>query len=135
MRRRSLLAASSAAMLLAACGTGDDEGGENGAAPAIEGDENAPANLVFWAWAENIQQVVDLWNSKNPTQKVQLSGQAASDELVSKFLTAVKAGNAPDVVQAEYQALPTLITNNALADLTSAIDDTTKSAFPAAPGT
>ncbi|MDP9795194.1 multiple sugar transport system substrate-binding protein [Catenuloplanes nepalensis] len=130
MRRRSLLAASSAAMLLAACGNGDDEGGENGAAPAIEGDENAPANLVFWAWAENIQQVVDLWNTKNPTQKVQLSGQAASDELVSKFLTAVKAGNAPDVVQAEYQALPTLITNNALADLTSAIDDRTRSAFP-----
>ncbi len=135
MRRRSLLAASSAAMLLAACGNGDDEGGENGRRPGDRGDENAPANLVFWAWAENIQQVVDLWNTKNPTQKVQLSGQAASDELVSKFLTAVKAGNAPDVVQAEYQALPTLITNNALADLTSAIDDRTRSAFPEAPGT
>ncbi|WP_033337626.1 ABC transporter substrate-binding protein [Catenuloplanes japonicus] len=122
MRRRTLLATSAATMLLAACGNGDDEGGENGAAPAIEGDENAPATIVFWSWAENIQTVVDLWNSKNPTQQVQLSGQAASDELVSKFLTASKAGNAPDVIQAEYQALPTLITNNALQDITSVID-------------
>ncbi|MDR7275071.1 ABC transporter substrate-binding protein [Catenuloplanes atrovinosus] len=121
MRRRSLLAASSTALLLAACGSGDDESAENGTAPAIEGDENAPATIVFWSWAENIQQVVDLWNSKNPTQQVQLSGQAASDELVAKFLTAVKAGNAPDVIQAEYQSLPTLITNNALQDITSAI--------------
>ncbi|MET7464173.1 sugar ABC transporter substrate-binding protein [Nonomuraea sp. NPDC005501] len=134
MRRRTFLtasAASAAALLLSACGADDSTSGEGDqAAPSpIAGDENAPATIVFWSWAENIQKVVDLWNSKNPTQQVKLSGQAASDELIAKFLTAVKAGNAPDVLQAEYQSLPTLITNNALQDLTSAIAPI-KSSFP-----
>ena len=121
---------SAATLLLAGCGT-DDSGSDAGAPAAspIAGDENAAASLVFWSWAENIQRVVDLWNKKNPTQKVTLSGQAASDELIAKFLTAVKAGNAPDVLQAEYQSLPTLITNNALQDLSNVIAPV-KSAFP-----
>ncbi|GGM30874.1 MULTISPECIES: ABC transporter substrate-binding protein [Micromonospora] len=126
MRRRTLLATSATALLLTACSNDD---ADNGADTAIEGDENAPANLVFWAWAENIQRVVDLWNEKNPEQTVTLSGQAAGDELVSKFLAAVKAGNAPDLVQAEYQALPTMITNNALQDLSGSLGDA-QGAFP-----
>ena len=120
--RRTFLASSAAMLFLSACGSG----GADDAAPAaspIGGDENAAATLTFWAWAENIQRVVDLWNSKNPTQKVTLSGQAASDELIAKFLTAAKAGNAPDLVQAEYQSLPTFVTNDALADLTPVIGD------------
>ncbi|WP_049573956.1 ABC transporter substrate-binding protein [Nonomuraea sp. SBT364] len=128
MRRRTFLTSTAAMLLLSACGgNGDDESAAPAASP-IGGDENAAATLTFWAWAENIQRVVDLWNQKNPTQKVTLSGQAASDELTAKFLTAVKAGNAPDIIQAEYQTLPTLITNNALQDLTSAVADV-KSAF------
>lgn len=131
MRRRTFLASSAAMLMLSACGGNSDPGeGAPAAAPSIGGDPDAPATLTFWAWAENIQRVVDLWNEKNPTQKVTLSGQAASDELIAKFLTAVKAGNAPDIVQVEYQSLPTLITNNALQELTSAIGDV-KSAFPA----
>lgn len=128
--RRTFLASSAAMLFLSACGSGDS--GDTGAPAAspIGGDENAAATLTFWAWAENIQRVVDLWNSKNPTQKVTLSGQAASDELIAKFLTAVKAGNAPDILQVEYQSLPTLITNNALQDLTPVIGDV-KAAFPA----
>ncbi|GII76769.1 sugar ABC transporter substrate-binding protein [Sphaerisporangium rufum] len=132
MRRRTFLGASAATLLLSACGgngAGEEGGGQAASASPIGGDENAPTTLVFWSWAENIQRVVDLWNDKNPTQKVQLSGQAAGDELVAKFLTAVKAGNAPDVLQAEYQSLPTLITNNALQDLSSVVGPV-KSAFP-----
>ncbi|WP_326551836.1 ABC transporter substrate-binding protein [Micromonospora sp. NBC_01813] len=126
MRRRTLLLSSAAALFVTACGS-DDAGTDTGA--PIEGDENAPANLTFWAWAENIQRAVDLWNEKNPDQQVTLSGQAAGDDLVAKFLTAAKAGNAPDLLQAEYQALPTLITNNALQDLTGVIDSV-RDAFP-----
>ncbi|MBB2914783.1 multiple sugar transport system substrate-binding protein [Streptosporangium becharense] len=131
MRRRTFLLSSAATLLLSACGGNASDSGEADPAQAapIEGDENAAATLTFWAWAENIQRVVDLWNEKNPTQKVTLSGQAAGDELVAKFLTAVKAGNAPDILQVEYQSLPTLITNNALQDLTSVIGPV-RSAFP-----
>jgi len=47
---------------------------------------------------------------------------------VTKVLTASKAGNPPDLFQAEYQALPTLVSNNAAADLKKYVGST-KSAF------
>lgn len=94
------------ATLLAACSSG--------------GDTTTPAekvNLTFWTWVPNIDKVVAKWNAANPNIQVTASNQAQGDELVTKLLTAVKAGNAPDLVQAEYQALPTLVSNDALADI------------------
>jgi multiple sugar transport system substrate-binding protein len=106
-------AAATLPALLSACG-GDDEGET---APP-KGDPNAPANLTFWTWTTNIEKVVDLWNAKNPQQKVTVSRQAQGEELITKVLTAHRAGNAPDLIHAEYQALPVLITNGVTADLT-----------------
>lgn len=74
-------------------------------------------NLTFWTWVPNIDKVVAKWNAANPNIQVTASNQAQGDELVTKLLTAAKAGNAPDLVQAEYQALPTLVSNDALADI------------------
>ena len=48
--------------------------------------------------------------------------QASGDTLVTKILTAHKAKKAPDLVQAEYQALPTLVSNDALADIAGEVD-------------
>lgn len=109
----TLGAAAAVPTLLAACG-GDDEEPEQ-----TSGDPNAPANLTFWTWTTNIQKVVDIWNAKNPTQKVTVSNQAQGEELITKTLTAHRAGNAPDLIHAEYQALPVLITNGVAADLTA----------------
>ncbi len=57
-----------------------------------------------------MDKVVDLWN-KGPGKERQITvtvkKQASGDTLVTKILTAHKAGKAPDLVQAEYQALPT----------------------------
>lgn len=113
----TLGAAATMPTFLAACG-GDDEEPAQAA-----GDPNAPANLTFWTWATNIQKVVDIWNAKNPTQKVTVSNQAQGEELITKTLTAHRAGNAPDLIHAEYQALPVLITNGVAADLTSLAGD------------
>jgi multiple sugar transport system substrate-binding protein len=70
---------------------------------------------------------VDLWN-KGPGKKdritVTVKKQASGDTLVTKILTAHKAGKAPDLVQAEYQALPTLVSNDALADISKNVDET-----------
>ena len=67
-----------------------------------------------------MDKVVDLWN-KGPGKEQQITvtvkKQASGDTLVTKILTAHKAGKAPDLVQAEYQALPTLVSNDALADI------------------
>ena len=58
--------------------------------------------------------------------------QAGGDPAVTKLLTAIKAGSgAPDLMQAEYQKLPTLVSANALADISKNIEPPCKSEFPA----
>ncbi|WP_031039626.1 extracellular solute-binding protein [Streptomyces sp. NRRL F-5650] len=100
------------ASALAACGSSDD--GDAGQ------DAAGPADLTYWTWTPNMDKVVDLWN-KGPGKEQQIhvtvKKQASGDTLVTKILTAHKAKKAPDLVQAEYQALPTLVSNDALADI------------------
>lgn len=94
----------------AACGSADDKA-------------RGPVELTFWSWAPNIEKVVDQWNAANPNTKVTFSKQAGGDEMLTKVLTAAKANGAPDLVQAEYQVLPTLVSNNVLADISKHVGD------------
>ncbi|MGW7131441.1 ABC transporter substrate-binding protein [Streptomyces bobili] len=121
-RRRLFKVAASAvavtlgATALAACGSSDDDGGA----------QSGPVSLTYWTWTPGMDKVVDLWN-KGPGKKDQITvtvkKQASGDTLVTKILTAHKAGKAPDLVQAEYQALPTLVSNDALADIAKNVGD------------
>lgn len=95
-------------LTLAACGGGGDTGDER-------------VKLTFWTWVPNVDKVVAKWNAANPDIQVTASNQAQGDELVTKLLTAAKADNLPDLVQAEYQALPTLVSNDALADISAQV--------------
>ncbi|WBO68046.1 ABC transporter substrate-binding protein [Streptomyces camelliae] len=117
-RRRlvtTALAVALGATTLAACGSGDDSKSESG-----------PVSLTYWTWTPGMDKVVDLWN-KGPGKKDQITvtakKQAGGDTLVTKILTAHKAKQAPDLVQAEYQALPTLVSNGALADISKQVGD------------
>jgi multiple sugar transport system substrate-binding protein len=93
--------------LLAACSGGGGGGAASG----------GKVELSFWTWAPNIAQVVATWNSSHPNIHVTASQPAQGDALVTKLLTSAKAGNPPDLVQVEYQALPTLVSNSVLADI------------------
>ncbi len=97
------------ALVLAACSGGG--GGGSGSGGKVE--------LTFWSWVPNIQQVVATWNSAHPNIQVTASQPAQGDALVTKLLTAAKAGSPPDLAQVEYQALPTLVSNGVLADISS----------------
>ncbi|MFI1374205.1 ABC transporter substrate-binding protein [Streptomyces longwoodensis] len=119
-RRLHRCAASTAALVLgagalAACGSSDDDAAGSG-----------PVSLTYWTWTPGMDKVVDLWN-EGPGKKdritVTVKKQASGDTLVTKILTAHKAGKAPDLVQAEYQALPTLVSNDALADISQDVGD------------
>ncbi len=119
-RRRlvtTAVAVALAATSLAACGS--ESGGSE--------TESGPASLTYWTWTPGMDKVVDLWN-KGPGKKDQITvtvkKQASGDTLITKILTAHKAGKAPDLVQAEYQALPTLVSNDALADISKNVDET-----------
>ncbi|MFD5337929.1 ABC transporter substrate-binding protein [Streptomyces hawaiiensis] len=119
-KRRRLVTTAVAVALgattLAACGSDSGEGET----------ESGPASLTYWTWTPGMDKVVDLWN-KGPGKKdritVTVKKQASGDTLVTKILTAHKAGKAPDLVQAEYQALPTLVSNDALADISGNVGE------------
>jgi multiple sugar transport system substrate-binding protein len=87
--------------------------------PAQSGSPAAAGavNLTFWAWAPSIDKVVALWNQTHPDIHVELNTAAQGDALYTKLETAAKAGNAPDVAQVEYQALPTMVTKGIAADI------------------
>ncbi|GAA3192693.1 ABC transporter substrate-binding protein [Actinocorallia longicatena] len=105
-------------LLATACGSsGDDESPET--TPKAQGK----VELSFWSWAPNIEKIVAKWNASHPDVHVTFSQQANGDDLATKILTASKAGNAPDVFQAEYQVLPTYISNNAVADIAKEAGD------------
>jgi multiple sugar transport system substrate-binding protein len=103
---RSLLAG---AVLVVALLSGCSSGGS--------GADGGKVELTFWTWATNVEKVVDKWNASHPDVHVTVSRQSQGDELVTKVLTAAKTGNAPDLFQAEYQALPTFVSNDVTADL------------------
>lgn len=117
-RRRlvtTVVAVSLGATALAACGSSDDSKADSG-----------PVSLTYWAWAPGMDKVVDLWNKgegKKDQITVTVKKQASGDTLVTKILTAHKAKNGPDLVQAEYQALPTLVSNDAVADIAKNVGD------------
>ena len=79
--------------------------------------------LTFWSWVPGIDKVVAEWNTTHPNIHVTVSKQAQGDEEVTKVLTADKAGNPPDLFQAEYQALPTLVSNGAAGDIKKYVGD------------
>ncbi|MFJ8670098.1 ABC transporter substrate-binding protein [Streptomyces sp. NPDC093600] len=101
------------ATVLTACGSSED--GEQA--------HSGPVSLTYWAWAPNMDKVAALWNRKHPDIKVTVQKQASGDDLVTKIITASKAHQAPDLVQAEFQALPTLVSNDALADISEEVGD------------
>ncbi|MEU6375691.1 extracellular solute-binding protein [Streptomyces sp. NPDC046909] len=112
----STIAVALGATALAACGSSDGDS---------EAD-SGPVSLTYWTWTPGMDKVVDLWNKgqgKKDQITVTVKKQASGDTLVTKILTAHKAGKAPDLVQAEYQALPTLVSNDALADIADKVGD------------
>ena len=78
---------------------------------------NEKVELTFWTWVPNIDKVVSIWNAAHPNIHVTASKQAQGDDEMTKVLTAAKAGNPPDLFQAEYQALPTMVSNDVAADI------------------
>ncbi|WP_183393021.1 ABC transporter substrate-binding protein [Kineococcus radiotolerans] len=116
-----------AALLLAGCSGGSDTGGGAGG----DGGAAGPVELTFWTWAPNMEKVVQIWNDTHPDTRVTVNKQDGGDAAVVKLLTAIKAGDgAPDLMQAEYQKIPTLVSSDALADISEQLGDDVAGAFP-----
>ncbi len=122
-----------AALIAAGCSS---SGSSSSTSPAAGTSSSASASsgqkvtLTFWTWVPNMDKIVATWNQAHPDIQVQVQTQSAGDPYLTKLLAAAKGGNPPDIAQVEYQVLPTLVSNNYLADI-SKYDDSLKSDFPA----
>jgi multiple sugar transport system substrate-binding protein len=106
-RRASLILAliMGLAALLSACGNSSSASG-------------GVVNLTFWSFNPPIQHQVDLFNQTHPNIHVTYHTEPSGfGQYYPKILTAVRAGNAPDVALIEYQYIPTMVANQALVDI------------------
>jgi multiple sugar transport system substrate-binding protein len=111
-----LAATLTATLTIGGCGSSEPAGGSEAASQSPAAPQG-PVKLTYWTWAPNMDKIIAAWNKDNPDIQVTVSKQAGGDDAAAKFLTAAKAGNPPDLVQAEYQHLPSFIAADAVADL------------------
>jgi multiple sugar transport system substrate-binding protein len=108
---------------LAACGGGS---GTSGSTPAtkpvsqadIDKAMSTPTELTFWTWVPDIDQEVALFQKKYPAIKVKVVNAGRGTDQYTKLRTALQANTgAPDMVQIEYQYIPTFTITDSLLDL------------------
>lgn len=115
---------------LAACTSSNDgDTPSDGDSTPGGGTTGEQVDLQFWTWTTNIEDVIAIWNDEHPDIQVTVDRQAQGDELITRVLTAAQAGNEPCLVHTEYQALPVLVANGVVADITADFEGI-RDAFP-----
>ncbi|MFE2470635.1 ABC transporter substrate-binding protein [Streptomyces mirabilis] len=125
LSRRGFLAATGALSLaatLSACGGDGGSTTGSSAKPVGQADIDkamkTPTQLTFWTWVPNIDKEVALFEKKYPAVKIKVVNAGQGTPEYTKLRTALKAGSgAPDMVQIEYQAIPTFTITGSLLDL------------------
>jgi multiple sugar transport system substrate-binding protein len=86
---------------------------------ACGGSSNSgPVKLTFWGYNDEITQQCDLFNkSQSKIQMTCLKKPSSNNSFIPPLLTALKAGNGPDVALIEYMFIPLMLANNDLVDL------------------
>nr|WP_296067435.1 extracellular solute-binding protein [uncultured Actinoplanes sp.] len=103
---------------LAACSAPKDEGGGTTAASCAPA--SGPVTLQYWNTVPGMDQVVALWNKKNPTIKVELKN--VSNDQYGQIGNALKAGTAPELAQVGYDELANLRLQDAFVDASACAD-------------
>ena len=79
---------------------------------------SGPVTLTFWTWVPNIQSEVNLFEQSHPNIKIKVVNAGQGPPEYTKLRTALKAGSGgPDLVQIEFQYLPTFELTGDLVDL------------------
>ncbi|SEG99987.1 multiple sugar transport system substrate-binding protein [Nonomuraea solani] len=116
-RSRWLAAATTAVLFLAGCG-GGGRPAEKPAGADVDKALQTPTELTFWTWVPGIEKEVALFEKKYPAIDVKVVNAGQGEPQYTKLRTALKAGSgAPDVVQIEFQYIPTFTITESLLDL------------------
>jgi multiple sugar transport system substrate-binding protein len=111
--RLAVVAGAASILALAGCSSPAPSGGSS-AAPAACAPAKGKVTLQYWNTVPGMDQVVALWNKKNPNIQVQTKN--ISNDQYGTIGNALKAGKAPDLAQVGYDELPDLRTQNAFVD-------------------
>ncbi|NMO49864.1 extracellular solute-binding protein [Actinoplanes sp. TBRC 11911] len=104
---------------LTACSSSDDS--SSSAAPASScAPASGPVTLQYWNTVPGMDQVVALWNQKNPTIKVEIKN--VSNDQYGQIGNALKAGTAPELAQVGYDELANLRLQDAFVDASGCAD-------------
>jgi multiple sugar transport system substrate-binding protein len=115
LKRTAVVAAVLSAVVLSGCSS---TGSDGGSAAASCAPAEGKVDLSFTSWIPGIEEVVDVWNKANPDIQVKVqTGPNGNSGTYQNFFNQLKAGNAPDLGQIEYDALPNFRVQNGLMDL------------------
>lgn len=106
--RKSLAAATAAVMLgglLAGCGGSDTKA-------------SGVVTLPYWGWNDGQKAVVDAFNSSHKDVQIAYTKLADSATAIQQLTNAVKAGNAPCLMQSTSENVTTMVSQGILADIT-----------------
>lgn len=121
-------ALASLAVLATACG-----GSDSGASASGTGAAGKPVEITYWSWMPGTKDMAAAFNKSHPDIKVTFAEiPAGLNGGYDKISKAVKAGNAPDVVNVEYQAVPDLVTQGLLRDSSAELGPAVESYAPEA---
>ena len=125
--RLAALASSTLALsLLAACGGG----GGTAAGPSDDPASAGPVTITFWGWAKGTADVVKAFNDTHTDVQVKFEQIPSGIQGgYTKIANAAKAGNAPDLFNVEYGALPDFVTQGHVADISGEVSDELKSKY------
>jgi len=110
-------------MVVAACGGSDESssggsGGKPGSAD-IQGALKKKTTLTLWAWTPGTQDAIKMFEKAHPNVTVKYANVGQGDPHYRKLRTVVKSGKGlPDVVQMEFQYIPSYTVTNDLLDMT-----------------
>ena len=108
------------AMVLTGCSSADTT--ENAGAAIDCAPSDGPVNLSFTSWIPGIESVVDVWNKANPEIQVKVqTGPNGNSGTYQNFFNQIKAGDAPDLGQIEYDAKRHETVDRLLADADGAM--------------
>jgi multiple sugar transport system substrate-binding protein len=80
--------------------------------------EEGQITLEFWSWVGGLDNTVKDFEQAHPNIKIHVNNVGGGPVEYEKLQTALKAGSgAPDVVQIEYDFLPSFIVTDGLADM------------------
>ncbi|NCT91429.1 extracellular solute-binding protein [Cellulomonas sp. APG4] len=106
-------------LALAACSGDADGGGAAGGGDAAACEpSDGEVTLQFTSWVPGIEDVVAIWNEQNPDVQVEVqTGPNGNSGTYQNFFNQLEAGNAPDLGQIEFDALPNFRVQDGLQDI------------------